>query len=74
MTRYKTVFYQPANADGDSFEQWTVAGGLDAADRATVRRHDMLTKYEAPAIAPETDAVLQAFMDERRAVLLDSFA
>ncbi len=74
MARYKTVFYQPSNADGDSFEQWAAAGGLDAAERATLRRHDMLAKYEAPKLDPKIDAALKAFMDERRAVLPDSFA
>jgi len=74
MARYKTVFYQPSNADGDSFEQWTAAGGLDAADRATLRRHDMLAQYQAPALDPEIDAALHAFIDARRAVLPDSFA
>ncbi len=74
MARYKTVFYQPSNADGDSFEQWTAAGGLDAAQRATIRRYDMLAKYEVPALNPEIDAALKSFMDARRAVLPDSFA
>ena len=74
MARYKTVFYQPSNADGDSFEQWTAAGSLDAAERATKQRYDMLAKYEAPPLAPEIEAALNAFMDERRAVLPDSFA
>lgn len=74
MARYKTVFYQPSNADGDSFEQWTAAGGLDAAQRAIGRRHEMLANYVAPALDPEIDAALQAFMNERRAVLPDSFA
>lgn len=74
MARYKTVFYQPSNADGDSFEQWTAAGGLTAAERATKRRHDMLVNFVAPALDPEIDAALHAFMDKRRAVLPDSFA
>ena len=74
MARYKTVFYQPSNADGDSFEQWSAAGGLDAAGRATRQRHAMLAEYEAPALDPEIDAALKAFMDARRAVLPDSFA
>ena len=74
MARYKTVFYEPSNADSDSFEQWTAAGGLDAAERATKRRYDMLAKFEAPPLDPEIDATLKAFMDKRRAVLPDSFA
>ncbi len=74
MTRYKTVFCQPSNADGDSFEQWTAAGGLDAAKRATKRRYDMLAEYVAPPLDPAIDAALNAFMDERRAILPDSFA
>ncbi len=74
LARYKTVFYQPSNADGDSFEQWTAAGGLDAAERATKRRYDMLEEYEAPPLDPEIDAALRDFMDQRRAVLPDSFA
>lgn len=73
LARYKDVFYQPSNADGDSFEQWTAAGGLDAAERATKRRYDMLEKYEAPALDPKIDAALMAFMEKRRAEIPDGF-
>lgn len=73
LARYKTVFYQPSNADSDSFEQWTAAGGLDAAERATTRRHKMLAEFVAPPLDPEIDAALRAFMDKRRAELPDSF-
>jgi len=74
MARYKSVFYQPSNADGESFEQWTAAGGLDSAERAAKRRQDMLASYQAPPLPAGIDQALRAFMDARRAVLPDSFA
>ncbi|MER9632561.1 trimethylamine methyltransferase family protein [Mesorhizobium sp. M0296] len=74
MQRYKTAFYQPTNADGDSFEQWAAAGKLDAAQRATKRRQEMLAEYRQPALDPAIDEALIDFVNQRRAVLPDSFA
>jgi trimethylamine--corrinoid protein Co-methyltransferase len=74
MERYKTAFYMPSNADGDSFEQWSAAGSLDAAQRANQRMHRMLGEYEQPALDPAVNEALVDFMNQRRAVLPDSFA
>lgn len=74
MARYKTAFYQPSNANGESYEAWAANGGEDAAQRAMKRRHEMMAEYVQPALDPAIDEALQAFMNERRAVLPDSFA
>ena len=74
LERYKTVFYIPSNADGNSFEQWSAEGSLDAAQRANKRVHTMLGEYKKPALDPAVDEALVDFMDRRRAVLPDSFA
>ena len=74
MERYRTAFYQPKNANTDSFESWSAAGGLDAATRATRRRHEMLAEYEQPALDPAVNEALIDFMTRRREVLPDSFA
>lgn len=74
MKRYRTAFYIPSNADGDSFEQWSASGNLDAAQRANQRMHKMLGEYEKPALDPAIDEALIDFMNRRRAVLPDSFA
>ncbi len=59
---------------GKSFELWTAAGGQDAADCSTVWQYVMQAKLIAPLRNPKIDAALQAFMDEWRSVLPDSFA
>ena len=74
MDRYKTAFYQPSNANGESFEAWAAAGSQDAAHRAMLRRHEILSEYVQPALDPAIDEALVAFMNQRRAVLPDSFA
>lgn len=74
MARYKTVFYNPSNADGNSYEQWMSEGSLDAAERANKRVRQMLGEYEAPKLDDAIDEALIDFMDRRRAVLPDSFA
>ena len=74
MERYKTAFYIPTNANGDSFEQWSAEGGLDAAERANNRVQQMLGEYVAPLLDPAVDEALIDFMDRRKAVLPDTFA
>ena len=74
MERYKAAFYIPTNANGDSFEQWSAEGGLDAAERANIRVRQMLGEYEVPALGDGVNEALTEFMDRRRAVLPDSFA
>ena len=74
MDRYKTAFYQPSNANGESFEAWAAAGSQDAAHRAMLRRHEILSEYVQPALDPAIYEALVAFMNQRRAVLPDSFA
>ncbi|MER9196893.1 trimethylamine methyltransferase family protein [Mesorhizobium australicum] len=74
MDRYRTAFYSPTNANGDSFEQWAAAGSLDAAQRATQRRLELLAEYQQPALDPAIDEALIDFVNRRRALLPDSFA
>lgn len=74
MARYKTVFYEPSNANGDSYEQWKAEGGMDAAQRAMLRRKDLLAEYSAPALDLSTDDALRDFMARRKLELPDSFA
>ena len=74
MARYKTAFYQPSNASGESYEAWIAEGGLDSAQRATQRRQQMMSEYVQPMLDPAVDEALIAFMNHRRAVLPDSFA
>lgn len=74
LARYRTAFYEPSNANGDSFEQWQAEGSLDAADRAAKRRKALLADYKRPAIDPAIDAALIDFMNRRKAELPDGFA
>ncbi|WP_166416402.1 trimethylamine methyltransferase family protein [Cochlodiniinecator piscidefendens] len=74
MERYKTAFYVPSNANGDSFEQWNAEGSMDAAERAMHRRKQMLSEYQRPPMDPEVDAALIEFISRRKAALPDTFA
>ncbi len=74
LERYKTAFYSPTNANGDSFEQWSAEGGLDAAERANNRVQQMLGEYVPPSLDPAVDEALIDFMKRRKAVLPDTFA
>ncbi len=74
MARYKSAFYVPSNANGDSFEQWQAEGSLDAAQRAMLRRKELLAEYQRPAMDPAIDEALIDFMNRRKADLPDTFA
>ncbi len=74
LERYKTVFYNPSNANCESFEQWSAEGGLDAAERANNRVQQMLGEYVPPPLDPAVDEALIEYINRRKAVLPDSFA
>ncbi len=73
MRHYATANHESTLADTNSFEQWTDAGALDAAQRANRQWKQMLEAYEPPPIADAVDRELQAFVDDRRNAVPDAW-
>lgn len=73
LRNYKTANYRAELADTRSFEQWTDDGGEDMQQRAYHRWNKLLAEYQAPAIAPDVDQALLAFIAERKASMEDAW-
>lgn len=72
QANFKSAFYRSTISDANSFEQWRDEGALDAEARAEKLYKRMLADYVAPAIDPDIDARLLAFIAERKAAFADS--
>ena len=66
QANFKSAFYMSSSADSNSFEQWSVEGGLDAAQRANTQWKRLLAEYQDPGLDPGIDEALQAFMAKRK--------
>lgn len=63
---FKTAFYLSPLADNNSFEQWESEGCLTMEQRANSYWKKLLANYQEPALDPEIDAALQAFITQRK--------
>lgn len=72
QANFKDAFYLSPITDNNSFEQWDADGRLDMAQRANARWKKLLAEYEPPALDPEIDEALQAYMASRKASFPDS--
>jgi trimethylamine--corrinoid protein Co-methyltransferase len=66
LARYETAFYQPLVSNWQNYENWELAGGLDATQRATRIWQAALEAYEPPPLDPAIAEALQAFVARRR--------
>jgi trimethylamine--corrinoid protein Co-methyltransferase len=66
MARYETAFYQPLISDWQNYENWEIAGGLTATQRATKIWQTALERYEAPPLDPAVKEALDAFVARRK--------
>lgn len=66
MTRYDTAFYQPLVSNWQNYENWQLAGGKDATERATDVWKRALAEYEEPAMDPAIREELDAYVAQRR--------
>ena len=66
MTRYDTAFYQPLVSNWQNHENWKLAGGKDATERATDIWKRALTEYEEPPMDPAIREELDAYVAKRR--------
>ena len=71
QANFETAFFQPMNADANSYEQWLAEGGKDAATRANERWKQLLRDYQQPALDPAVDEALAEFVAKRKASMPD---
>jgi trimethylamine--corrinoid protein Co-methyltransferase len=66
LERYERAFYAPLLSDWRNFENWRLAGSLDAAQRANQIWKTALAEFVPPPIDPAIDEALQAFVARRK--------
>ena len=66
MTRYENAFYQPLVSDWQNHENWELAGGLDATQRATQLWQSVLANYQLPMLDPACDEALDDYVAKRK--------
>jgi trimethylamine--corrinoid protein Co-methyltransferase len=70
MARYETAFYKPLVSNWQNYENWEIAGGLDATQRATRIWQAVLEHYEQPPLDPAVSEALDDFVARRKEVLM----
>jgi trimethylamine---corrinoid protein Co-methyltransferase len=71
LANFESAFYESTVADYSSYEQWSLEGGLSAAQRAHRIWKRMLAEYQDPGIDPAQDEAMLEFIARRKAVLTD---
>jgi trimethylamine--corrinoid protein Co-methyltransferase len=71
LARYETAFYKPLLSNWQNYENWELAGSLDATRRATQIWQKALEVYEQPPLDPAIDEALVAFVARRKEELKD---
>jgi trimethylamine--corrinoid protein Co-methyltransferase len=74
IRNFRTAFYRTDLFDYNSYEQWQEEGGQSAAQRANKEYKKQLATYQPPAIEPDLDEALQAFMARRKAEILPEYS
>jgi trimethylamine--corrinoid protein Co-methyltransferase len=67
MERYEHAFYQPLVSNWQNYENWALAGGRDATQRATAIWQRALEEYEQPLLDPPIREALDEYVAQRRA-------
>lgn len=71
LSRYETAFYQPLLSNWQNYENWEIAGALDATQRATAIWQKALDIYEQPQLDPAIAEALADFVARRKEELRD---
>jgi trimethylamine--corrinoid protein Co-methyltransferase len=66
LERYEKAFYAPLLSDWRNFENWRLAGALDAAQRANAIWKQALAEFTPPELDPGIDEALKTFVAKRK--------
>ncbi len=66
LANFETAFFMPELMDGDSFEQWSATGGVDANTRGIAMAKRRLAEYQEPALADDVLAELDDYRARMR--------
>jgi trimethylamine--corrinoid protein Co-methyltransferase len=66
LERYEHAFYEPLVSNWQNYENWQIAGGRDATERATEIWKRALTEYQEPALDPGISEALDEYVERRR--------
>lgn len=73
QANFKSAFWRSDLFDYKPFETWDEEGARDTQTLATARVAKMIDTYQQPAIDPEIEARLRAYVAEKKASMPDSF-
>ncbi|TCL09307.1 trimethylamine--corrinoid protein Co-methyltransferase [Shimia isoporae] len=70
---FKDAFWRSELLDYKPFETWADEGSRDTQALASARVAELLAAYEQPALDPEIEARLRAYVAEKKASMPDAF-
>jgi trimethylamine--corrinoid protein Co-methyltransferase len=73
QANFKDAFWRTNVLDYKPFETWDEEGARDSMTLAGAKVKSMLDTYEKPAIDPEIEAALVAYVENKKASMPDSF-
>lgn len=73
QANFKSAFWRSDLFDYKPFETWDEEGARDTQALATVRVKRMLDTYQQPALDPEIEKRLRAYVADKKASMPDSF-
>jgi trimethylamine--corrinoid protein Co-methyltransferase len=72
LANFETAFWRSQISDNNSYEQWTMEGGHDAARRANTRWKQMLAGYQPPSLDDSKLEELSAWIEGKKMSSPDS--
>jgi trimethylamine--corrinoid protein Co-methyltransferase len=73
QAHFQDAFFMSRLGDNNSFEQWQLEGGKDAATRGREAALAALEGWVEPSLDPSVDEALRAFIAKREAEIPDSY-
>ena len=73
QANFKTAFWRSDLFDYKPFETWDEEGARDTQTLATARVKKMLDTYQQPALDPEIEIKLRAYVADKKASMPDAF-
>ncbi|MBO6896334.1 MAG: trimethylamine methyltransferase family protein [Shimia sp.] len=73
QANFKDAFWRSELLDYKPFETWSDEGGRDTQALASGRVKELLDAYQQPALDPDIEKALRAYVAEKKASMPDSF-